>query len=344
MNLKPVLSLSLPAADRQVNSVSLAHQAQNPPRSPGQHLGRLAILGVTLCATTIGSLGAGPSLAKDPFRTVNPRPIGPKTEAAFKAIFEQGNYRDAAAHLQAAEANEPLAYAMRASLAYTAQDWEGLRQNATRTREIAEQLVKQDPLRGNLYMAAGHFLEGAYTLIQEGTVKGTPKALNKLQQVFTYLSAAEKIAPQDPELNILKGYMDLMVAVNLPFTNANQAIDRLDKYAGPRYLAYRGIAMGYRDLNQEERAIEFVDKALQTTPENPEVLYLKAQLLAREGKKKDSLPYFKQALAKKDQLPVRLAAQIGYESCMATGESTGLTRDQRHPFCLEKYLANPGKS
>jgi len=37
----------------------------------------------------------GPGLAGDPFRKNNPRPIGDKTEAAFNAIFKQGNYLEA---------------------------------------------------------------------------------------------------------------------------------------------------------------------------------------------------------------------------------------------------------
>jgi len=36
-----------------------------------------------------------PGLAGDPFRKTNPRPIGDKTEAAFNAIFKQGNYLEA---------------------------------------------------------------------------------------------------------------------------------------------------------------------------------------------------------------------------------------------------------
>jgi hypothetical protein len=36
-----------------------------------------------------------PGFAKNPFRKTNPRPIGDKTEAAFNAIFKQGNYLEA---------------------------------------------------------------------------------------------------------------------------------------------------------------------------------------------------------------------------------------------------------
>jgi Tfp pilus assembly protein PilF len=65
-----------------------------------------------------------PLLAADPFRSSQPRNIGNNTAAAFSAIFQQGNYQAAEKLVQEAiskEPNEPLAYAMKASLAYTNQ-------------------------------------------------------------------------------------------------------------------------------------------------------------------------------------------------------------------------------
>ncbi len=67
------------------------------------------------------NLWVSPSLAGDPFRDREPHQIGDQTEAAFKAIFQQGNYPEAERYLEQAvskEPNEPLAYAMKASLAY----------------------------------------------------------------------------------------------------------------------------------------------------------------------------------------------------------------------------------
>jgi len=322
---------------------SSAHCTPKSPASQclaAQSMMKKTIATLVGTAALMGGFWISPAVAKDPFRTTNPHAIGDQTEAAFKAIFEVGNYQTAKTALQKAEPNEPLAYGMKASLAYMEQDWEALRDNATRTRVAAEQLVPTDPLRGNLYLAAGHFLEGAYVLTQQGTVRGTPDALNRLQLVFKYLKEAEKIDAKDPELNMIKGFMDLMLAVNLPFSSPNDAIDRLDKYAGPRYLAYRGIALGYRDLKQEAKAVEFANRALQLTPGNPDVLYLKAQLLATQGKYQESLEFFKKAMDKKNQLPRKLAAQIGYEECMAQGAVDRQTRDQRHPFCLQKFLQN----
>jgi len=265
-------------------------------------------------AALVLGLWVSPTFAKDPFRTNNPRPIGDNTEAAFNSIFKEGNYKAAKNYLQkaeASEANEPLAHAMMASLAYTTQDWETLKSHAIKTQQTAQQLKSTDPLRANLYTAVGQFLEGSYDFKKDGPVG----ALGKLQKVFQYLDEAKKIDPKDPELNLLTGYMDLMLAVNLPFSDPAQAIEKLEKYASPSYLAYRGIAVGYRDLKKYPKALEFVDRALALTPNNPEVLYLKAQILRSQGKNKEAQYFFKKAEGKLAQLPNSSAAQITYEQC-----------------------------
>ncbi len=271
------------------------------------------------------SLWAHPILAGDPFRANSPRPIGDATEAAFQALFKEGNYKEAAERYlpQATtqEPNEPLIYAMKASLAYT--DWQGnkdsealnaLKSYTSKTLETAEQLKATDPLRGNLYAAVSHALEAAAIVGEDGTMKGAPKALSKLQQVYGKLDEAEKIDPNDPELNLLKGWMDLLIAVNLPFSNPEQAIERLQK-ASPAYLANRGMAVGYRDLKQYDKALQYVDIALQETPDNPELQYLKAQILVGQDRNQQAKEYFQKALEKSDRLPKDLVAQIVREHC-----------------------------
>lgn len=270
------------------------------------------------------SLWAGPSLAKDPFRTTNPRPISTPTENAFRAFFEQGNYPATAKHLGQAEASEPMNTAMKASLVYL--DWQGerdaqkksslleqFRAYATATRNNAQGMVATDPLRGNLYLAVGHFLEAAYIVLKEGMVKGTPQGMGEVQKAFDYLKAAEAVDPNDPEFALVKGYIELLMALNLPFSSPTPAIERLQTYARPSYLADRGIALGYRDLNQPEKAMAAVDRALQLTPNNPELHYLKAQILVRQGNNRDSIPLFEKALTKSDQLPPVLVKQITRE-------------------------------
>lgn len=274
---------------------------------------------------TLLILGVSPAIG-DPFRQQNPIQIGEKTEAAFQAMFAQGNYKAAKDYLQVAESaeiNEPLVYAMMASLHYLDENWESLELYAKKTSEVAENLMATNPVRGNIYAATGHFLEGAYILSTEGTLKGTPKALEKLRKVFGLMEAAERINSSDPELNLLKGYMDLMLAVNLPFSDPAKAIERLQDQAYPRHLAYRGLAVAYRDLDKVEKALEYVDKALSEVPDNPEVRYLKAQILVSQAKDKDNdlslrkkaRKNFEMALKKSDQLPRRLVAQIFFEQC-----------------------------
>lgn len=269
------------------------------------------------------NLWVNPSLAGDPFRTSEPRQIGDKTEAAFRAVFQQGNYPAAKRYLDQAitsEPDEPLAYAMRASLAYLNDDLVALDNYSKKTLETGQKLIPTDQLRGNLYTAVGHFLEGAVILTREGTVRGVPQALGRLRQVYEYLDKAEAISPRDPELNLLKGYMDLMLAVSLPFANPDDAIERLETNAAPQYLANRGIALAYRDLKQYSQALEYANKALQATSDNPELYYLKAQILKEQARQEkspillqDAIANFDKALAKKSQLPGDLVKQIERE-------------------------------
>jgi tetratricopeptide (TPR) repeat protein len=279
-----------------------------------------ATLGTAAFALT---LWVNPATA-DPFRTSNPRTVGEKTETAFKTLFQQGNYIQAAEILKTAEDTEPLAYAMKAALAYVNQDTANMGQNATLTRTTAEKLLSTDPLRGHLYVAAGHFLEGAYTLSTEGTVRSTPVVLGKLQQVFDHLKEAEKIAPNDPELNLIKGFMDLMLAVNLPFSNPDQAIQRLQN-ANPNYISQRGIAIGYRDLGRPQEGIDALAPLIQQNPDNPEFYYLNAQLLrlksdklqGEEQKKVqlESVKSFREAWKRRATLPSSMVAQLDREGC-----------------------------
>ncbi|MBW4592474.1 MAG: hypothetical protein KME46_06030 [Brasilonema angustatum HA4187-MV1] len=278
---------------------------------------------VAFSATIALNIWANPSWAADPFRMKEPRNIGNKTEAAFKAIFQQGNYQAGDRYLQEAlstEPKEPLAYAMKASLAYTNKDLAALDTYSKKTSETAQNLISSDPLRGNLYAAVGLFLEGSVIIQREGTVKGAPQALTRLQQVYQYLDKAEAVSPNDPELNLIKGYMDLLLAVNLPFANPEQAVQKLEKNAAPQYLADRGIALAYRDLKQYSQALDYANRALKVTTDNPELYYLKAQILREKANKEknsqlmqEAIKNFDTALTKKSQLPGDVTRQIERE-------------------------------
>lgn len=284
------------------------------------NLTKLASAGLAVFVTLTGTLSA---FAADPFRTTQPRNIGNNTEAAFKAIFLQGDYQAADRFLEKAivtEPNEPLAYAMKASLAYTNNDIAGLDTYSQKTLATAQKLIPTDALRGNLYAAVGQFLGGAVILSRQGTVSGAPEALSRLRKVYELLDKAEAVSPQDPELNLLKGYMDLMLAVNLPFADPSQAIGRLEKNASPQYLADRGIAIAYRDLKQYDKGLQYADRALKSTPDNPEVQYLKAQILRAKANKdknptmmREAVSMFDKALTRKSQLPPGLVKQIERE-------------------------------
>lgn len=282
------------------------------------------------------SLGVAlPTLAADPFRantSATPHDIGPLTEDAFEAIFKEGDYKSAKSYLaqaETAEPGEPLVQAMLASMAYLSRDFESVYTRAKSTQAAAQTLKASDPLRGHLYAAVGTFLEGAYILKTEGVARGTPTALGMLQQVFNELDQAESLSPNDPELNLLKGYMDLMLAVNLPFSNPEEAIAKMDAHGSPAYLAQRGIAVGYRDLGEYDQAIEAVDAAIAAAPTNPELIYLKAQLLAKQGAQADSSELFDQALTYASQLPTSLVRQITWEGCVVSGLSAEQCQTKR---------------
>jgi tetratricopeptide (TPR) repeat protein len=259
------------------------------------------------------------ALAGDPFRPDDPHNIGDATEAAFKAFFYEGDYAEASTRVEAAmaaEPGEPMNYAMAAALGYLEKDFEQLETRAQQTKAAAEQLMATDPLRGHLYSAVGIFLEGAYVLQTQGIARGTPTALRMLQQVFRQLDAAEAIDANDPELSLLKGFMDLLLAVNLPFANPDQAISRLQN-GHPDYVSQRGIAIGLRDLERYDEALVAVNKALEAAPENPDLMYLKAQILRRVADDEASLEFYEAALAYAPQLPESTVRQIRYEACRA---------------------------
>ena len=316
------------------NAMAAQHAFMTLPTSLTRKLSSRSVrkgltrLGSGLLAASLSLSVALPGFAADPFRSGNPYEMGDLTEQAFEAIFKDGNYPEAAqilAQAEAAEPNEPLVHAMLASMAYLEGE-SGLPEVLSRaqlTKQTAASLLETQPLRGHLYTAVGTFLEGAHLLKTQGVAEGTPEALGMLQEVFTALDAAEAIDENDPELNLLKGYMDLMLAVNLPFANPDDAISRMQAHGSPDYLTQRGIAIGYRDLSQYDNALTAVDSALVNAPNNPELFYLKAQILVRQGNQADSVALFNQALEYKEQLPQSLADTIVWEGCLAEGTDRG---------------------
>ncbi|MFH7241392.1 MAG: Sll0314/Alr1548 family TPR repeat-containing protein [Spirulina sp.] len=282
-------------------------------------------LATTLTTAMVG-LTALPALAGDPFRPSNPHAIGEATEATFEALFYEGDYTEAQRLVNqaiAAEPNEPMNYAIAAALDYLNQDLSSLLEKAQQTQSVAATLKETDPLRGHLYTAVGIFLEGAHVIQSRGLARGTPTVLRMLQQVFAELDAAEAISPNDPELSLLKGFMDLLLAVNLPFANPDQAISRLQQ-GHPDYLSQRGIAIGLRDLKRYDEALVAVNNALVAAPNNPDLMYLKAQILFLKQDYQGSLPYYASALTYADQLPTSTVQRIRFEECQAQGQDSSI--------------------
>ncbi len=267
---------------------------------------------------TLGHSMVSPAWSADPFRSgETARDLGPEVEVAFEAFFCSGEYQNSREKLEAAQQaspEEPMVYALLAALAYQSQDQEAFAQLATRTREVATELEATDPLRGNLYEGVGYGLEAANIVLENGVVLGLPKAVPTLNNLFASIREARQIDPDDPELNLLNGYMDLLL------TYRDRSLEQFQK-AGPDYLAYRGQALAYRDLKQYPEALEAVDEAIAVSCDNPELYYLKAQLLAAQEQYAAAVPLFDQALAAADQLPEGLVADIQVERDRAAERS-----------------------
>lgn len=278
-----------------------------------------ALLGCGIClGMGIGAWGGDLAWASDPFRSGEAaRPIGPEVEEAFEAFFCAGQYQNSGGKLELArEASpeEPMIYALLAALAYQDQDQAAFAQLATQTREVATALEQQDPLRGNLYEGVGYGLEAANVVLENGVVLGLPKAVPTLNNLFASIREARQIDPDDPELNLLNGYMDLLL------TYRDRSLEQFQK-AGPDYLAYRGQALAYRDLKQYPQALAAVDQAIAASCDNPELYYLKAQILAAQEQYAAAVPLFDQALQAAEQLPEGLVADIQVERDRAAERS-----------------------
>jgi tetratricopeptide (TPR) repeat protein len=110
------------------------------------------------------------------------------------------------------------------------------------------------------------------------------------------------------------------LSVSLPFANPDEAINRLQTNAAPQYLTNRGIAIAYRDLKQYPQALDYADRAIKEASDNPELYYLKAQILKGQGSQeksqqliREAIANFDKALTKKSQLPRQLVQQIEKE-------------------------------
>ena len=274
----------------------------------------LKLISASLLAALVSAVTAMPSFAADPFRSTNPRDIGSETQKAFVLMFKEGNYVAAVKQLDVAvktEANEPLLFALFASTFYAKEDYLAMQVAGKRVRANAEALKGKDNLRAYIYRAASDLIEAGYIVKTEG-VSSAARALPLVQSVFDNIKQAQDIDPSDPELNLIKGYIDMLIASVLPLSDLETALSSLKQYAAPDYLKWRGIALAYRDARKPELALDAVNKAIAAAPNNPELTYLKGQVLWMQGG--NNIPtakkQFELALTKAKQLNPSLLTEI----------------------------------
>jgi tetratricopeptide (TPR) repeat protein len=274
----------------------------------------LKILFGSLLAAIVTAAAASPSFAADPFRSSNARAIGSQTQKAFELMFKEGNYVAAVKQLDLAvktEASDPLLFALRSSIAYAQEDYLTMRIAGQRVRSNAEALKGKDNLRAYLYLAASDLIEAGY-IVKTNGLSSAPQALPLVSSVFDNIKKAQDIDPNDPEVNLIKGYIDMLIASVLPLSDLETALASLKQYAAPDYLKWRGIALAYRDANRPDLALDAVNKALASAPNNPELSYLKGQVLWMQGGNNipEAKKQFAIALSKAKQMNPSLLAEI----------------------------------
>lgn len=267
---------------------------------------------VTLsCAALISG---GSATAADPFRSgTGARPMGPALESAFEDFFRNGSYLNSTQKLSIAQAEnpkEPLVYSLQAALAYLNNQPDRLLTLAQKTQQTAQAIRARDGARSHLYWGIGKGLEGVSYYLQDGDI-GLIKALPYASSMVMEIDKARQMAPNDPEINLVAGYVGTILAKQ-KLKTYDEALDAFRK-AGPAYLSLRGQALVYRDIKNYPQAQIMVEKALTAAPKNPDLLYLKGQILALQKRPMDAISFFDQALALGRQLPESIKKQIRRE-------------------------------
>ncbi|UFP95501.1 Sll0314/Alr1548 family TPR repeat-containing protein [Gloeobacter morelensis] len=268
----------------------------------------------TQCKRAIGAgslalalaVGAPAALAADPFRTGSEaRPIGPALQMAFEDFFKNGNYLNAGEKLDVAQRqnpDEPLVYGLQAAIAYQNGQVDRLLALAQKTREVAQAMNGKDPARSHLYLGIAQGLEISTFYLKDG-ILALPRMLTQVPGMFGEFKTAREKAPDDPEINLFVGYIDTLL------TKHDEAIKQFRK-AAPNYLSYRGQALAWRDKKNYEEALAMVDQALAAAPTNPDLFYLKGQILALYSKPAEAVAHFDRAIYQGNQLPEGTRKQI----------------------------------
>jgi tetratricopeptide (TPR) repeat protein len=262
---------------------------------------------------------ASPALAQDPFRTgPDARPIGPALGSAFEDFFRTGEFQKASQKLTKAQKenpNEPLVYTLQAAIAYLNGQRDKMLELTQKTRDVSQAIEAKDAARSHLYRGIAQGLEGSSYYLKDG-LSGIPKALTYVSSMFLEIDKARQLAPDDPEVNLLVGYINTLL---------NKYDDALGQFrkAGPPYLSYRGQALVYRDTKAYPKAQAMVEKALAAAPKNPDLLYLKGQIFALQSNPTEAIALFDQALTVGKQLPESTRKQISIER---TNQMTQLSK------------------
>lgn len=254
-------------------------------------------------------LGSCPAKAADPFRSGSAaRPLGPALQAAFESFFRDGDYESAAQKLNKAQQQnpgEPLVYTLQAALAYQNGQLDRVTALVQKTRQAAQGMSETDPSRSHLYLGLAQGLEASSYYLKDG-ILGLPKVLTYVPSMFLEFKAAKDLAPDDPEINLFVGYIDVLL------TKHDEALKEFRK-STPAYLAFRGQALAYRDKKAYDDAQAMAEKALAAAPRNPDLFYLRGQILALQGKPAQAIEAFDRAIELGTQLPESIKKQLRRE-------------------------------
>jgi len=282
----------------------------------------LSLLTVTVMSTAL------PVWARDPFRTAKARSIPAETATAFDTLFRDGNFQGSLPQIERAiKANdsEPLAHTMGALVAFFRQDLNGMRQSGRLVKQRAQALLSKDKLRGHTYLAIADLIESAYLFKTEG-ISSVPRVLPLIQNVLDEMKNAQRIDPTDPELNLLKGLMDILISsvstAVIPSTDVEASLTNLRQFSAPDYLKWGGIAVAYRDAKKTTLAMEAVDKALASAPNNPVLSYFKGQIFWVKGDIPEARRYYLLTLSKAAQLPDQFIKDVLAECIRMTGKAS----------------------
>jgi tetratricopeptide (TPR) repeat protein len=230
-------------------------------------------------------------------------------EGAFEDFFRRGNYLNSGQKLTIAQTEnpkEPLVYTLQAALAFLNEQPDQMKALAQNAYKVSETLKTKDKARSHLYRGISQGLEGTSYYLKDNGAAGVAMAFTFVPSMLMEIDKARQLAPDDPEVNLIVGY------VNTVLNKYDDALAAFRK-AGPSYLADRGQALVYRDKKDYPQALQMVEKAITAAPQNPELLYLKAQILASQQQPLQAVTFFDKALSLGKQLPESTKKQIRKE-------------------------------